>query len=107
MRLATLAVERYYHALRERLAEADQARSSEISPIFALDHRTLVAVPVGNLGTDGLSHFLDRILSRVLYSKPKKVLLVLEELASENERSTLLERLKAELHGQKVQIAQI
>ena len=45
--------------------------------MFRLDARTIDAAPVGRLGRDGLSRFLDRVLAAAADARPARVALAL------------------------------
>ncbi len=99
-RLAPLAAERAVHASKKRWSENLEASHAEHSPVFRLDHRTLIAVPIGPLGLDSIARFADRILAAVLRNRPNRVVLVLKDLdsktASAQEWVSLAEDLKVQ-----------
>ena len=96
--LAPLAAERHFHAFYRRLEDKQCEYLADHSPVFDLDDKTLVAAPVGNLGQEGFARFCDRVLTRVLMTNPKRVLIVTEGLAPyddlEDDVSALTDDLK-------------
>jgi hypothetical protein len=79
--LAPLAAERHFHAFYRRLEDEQGEYLADHSPVFDLNDKTLVAAPVGNLGQEGFARFCDRVLTKVLMTNPKRVLIVTEGLA--------------------------
>ncbi len=79
--LAPLAAERHFHAFYRRLEDRQGEYLADHSPVFDFDDKTLVAAPVGNLGQEGFARFCDRVLTKVLMTNPKRVLISLEGIA--------------------------
>ncbi len=75
-RWSALVLERAVHAERERCQESMDQRLAESAPIFPGEKNTLYGVP-GPLQPEGFALFADRVLSRALTARSKRVVLVL------------------------------
>ncbi len=106
-RLTPLAAERYCHAARQGWDDDEQTHLAHAAPVFHLDHRTLIAAPVGRLGEEGLQLLVDRILSAILRRKPRRVLLILHGLAPHPGAAAQFDELAADLKKLKVGLDKI
>ncbi|MCP4674565.1 MAG: hypothetical protein GY854_03425 [Deltaproteobacteria bacterium] len=106
-RLAPLVAERAVHAAKERWSEKQKANHAENSPIFRLDDRTIIAAPIDPLGTESVARFADRILAAVLKNRPKRVVLVLNNLDSKTASAREWISLAEDLKAQKVRLERI
>lgn len=97
--LTPLAAERYCHAAHGRSVETSALELAERSPILTLGD-TLHAFPVGRLGEDGLTRFVERVLATALRGPPRKVVLHVEGLLPHDGVGEALDALERDLREQ-------
>jgi hypothetical protein len=101
--LMPLAAERHYHATLQNNLDEIQKLLIDISPLIELEPKKILAAPVGPMTRESLQHFEDKILTKLLSTKKKKLILSLSFLkADKKELSDWLLNLKQELSAQSV-----
>ncbi len=106
-RLSGLALDRALHAEKEKWLDELSADLAARSPIFHVSGKTLYAIPVGPLRTQGIMRFIDRVLSQVLHQQPKRVVLMLSGLNANVRSADAWKSLNQELDAQKISLEKI
>ena len=75
-----------------------------LSPIFKIDDKTIVAVPVGFAAAESANLFCDRVLAEVLKKPTKRVILVLTGLGPDLADNPIWDALATDLKTQKVRV---